>query len=502
MSAPAGQLAIALWFLLEAVACGPAATPGRSGPTTLTIGFGLATTRASLFTTGMQEAARVIALEGLATFDNDGRPRPSLAESWSESSDGLSWRIHLRPSVRFHDGKLLDVGTVVNLLRQHLRRQMGPAAADVSDISAAGDRDVVIRLNARSAFVPEGLETLVEAPNQPDVGTGPFRIVSSSSNGLEMAANQQYYLGAPRIDRIGFKPYASLRAAWADMMRGQVDVLYDVGPDALDLLRPASNVHLFEFRQRYAYIVLLNVRRAQFRDRRIRIALNAAIDRDKLIADVFQGHGIPAVGPVWPEHWAYDRNLPVFRYDGAAAAKAVGSVPVDLADRKAGQGNIRFTCLFAEAMQERVALGVQQQLRAFGIDMNPELLSVDEFQKRLATGNFDALLVNALSGPNLLRLYQWWHSDAPYNFGGFHSGAVDGSLDSIRHAADDVAYKTGVAALQRAIVDEAPAIFLTWGERARAVSNRFDVVPNPNGDVLKTLRLWSPATGERMAAEN
>jgi peptide/nickel transport system substrate-binding protein len=450
----------------------------------------------------MQAAAKAIAFEGLATFDPDGRARPGLAESWSEAPDGLSWRIHLRPSVRFHDGKLLDVGTVVNMLRQHLPQQMGPAASDVSEISAAGDRDVLIRLTARSAFVPEGLETLVEAPNQPDIGTGPFRIVSSSSNSLEMVANQQYYHGAPRIDRIGFKPYATLRAAWADMMRGQVDVLYDVDPDALELLRPASNVHLFEFRQRYAYIVLLNMRRRQFKEKRIRAALNAAIDRDRLIADSFQGHGSPAVGAVWPEHWAYDRNLPIFRYDAKTAGKALSANRSNHLERREEPGHIRFTCLFADPAQERLALSVQQQLEAFGAEMKPEMLSVDEFAKRLTNGNFDAALLSALVGPNSLRVYQWWHSGAPYNFGGFHSDAVDGSLDSIRHAADDAAYKSGVAALQRAIVEDPPAIFLTWSERARAVSHRFDVVPDPSGDVLKTLHLWRPVTDKTTTGKN
>jgi peptide/nickel transport system substrate-binding protein len=496
----ARDLAIALWLLLEVVACGPGATRGRSGPTTLTIGYGLATTSSPQF--GMQMAARLIASEGLAKFDREGRPQPGLAESWSQSPDGLSWRIRLRPSVRFHDGKLLDVGTVVDLLRQQFPRQMGPAAADVSEITAVGDRDVLIRLNARSAFVPEALETLVEKPKQPDIGTGPFRIVSSSSNGLEMVANQQYYLGVPRIDRIVFKPYASLRAAWADMMRGQVDALYEVGPDAVDLLRPASNVRVFEYPQNYAYIVLLNVDRPQFMDKRIRYALNMAIDRDKLIADIFQGHGTPAGGPVWPEHWAYDRNLPAFRYSAPTAAKTFGSVSSGHDVRHSGRGDLHFTCLFADAALERLALGVQQQLQPFGVDMNPELLSIDEFTKRATNGNFDALLLDAQSAPSLLRVYQWWHSGAPFNFGGFRGDAVDRSLDSIRHAADDAAYKTGVAALQRAIVEDPPAIFLTWRERARAVSNRFDVVPDPSGNVLKTLHLWSPATGERTASEN
>jgi hypothetical protein len=49
-----------------------------------------------------------------------------------------------------------------------------------------------------------------------------------------------------------------------------------------------------------------------------------------------------------------------------------------------------------------------------------------------------------------------------------------------------------VAALQRAIVDDPPAIFLAWSQRARAVSTRFHVPVEPGRDILSTLRLWRP----------
>ena len=487
--------------MLGGAGCGIAAPAARPKPTILIVGFGIPAAEAPQH--GMQEAVRVIALEGLATFDRVGRPQPSLAESWSEAPDGLSWRIHLRPSVRFHDGKLLDASAVVDLLRRHLPEQMGPANADVSDIVADGDRDVLIRLNARSAFVPEALEIPLEESGHPGIGTGPFRISLSSSDGLEMGVNQDYYFGPSRIDRIVFKPYANLRAAWADMLRGRVDVLYDVDPDAFDLLQRASTVRVFEFPQHYAYIVVFNMRRPLWKDRRIRQALNTAIDRDRLIADGLQGHGVPAAASVWPEHWAHDGSRPIFVHDPALAnAVFIAAHRGDGATQSLTTDRTRFSCLFPDAVPERLALGMQQQLQAFGIDMKPEVASLQEFNRKFTTGDFDAVLLAARTAPSLLRTYQWWHSGAPFNFGGFHSDAVDSALDAIRHSRDEATYKHGVAAFQQAIVDDPPAIFLAWSTRIRAVSNRFDVAPDPSGDVLKTLRLWRPIGDERMAGKN
>jgi hypothetical protein len=73
----------------------------------------------------------------------------------------------------------------------------------------------------------------------------------------------------------------------------------------------------------------------------------------------------------------------------------------------------------------------------------------------------------------------------------------------VRHAASDDEYRSGVTAFQQAVVDEPPAIFLAWSERARAVSHRFDVpVPEDGRDVLSTLRLWRPTPNQQSASRN
>jgi hypothetical protein len=55
---------------------------------------------------------------------------------------------------------------------------------------------------------------------------------------------------------------------------------------------------------------------------------------------------------------------------------------------------------------------------------------------------------------------------------------------------------------QRAMIADPPAIFLAWGERARAVSRRFDVQPEPGRDVLGNLRLWKPTAAQPASSRN
>src|SRR5687767_15295055 len=90
-------------------------SPDRQGsPDTLTIGFPYPSGQGALH--GVAQAARLASLEGLTTQNITGRAVPRLAEGWTESSDGLTWTIRLRPSAVFHDGTPVDSMAVKNSL--------------------------------------------------------------------------------------------------------------------------------------------------------------------------------------------------------------------------------------------------------------------------------------------------------------------------------------------------------------------------------------------------
>src|SRR5207237_1030333 len=121
---------------------------------------------------------------------------------------------------------------------------------------------------------------------------------------------------------------------------------------------------------------------------------------------------------------------------------------------------------------------------------------------RVLSGDFEAVLVDAHIAPTLFQAYQWWYSNGPRNFTQYKSAAVDAALDSVRRAPNDEAYRRGVAAFQKAIIEDPPAIFLAWSERARAVSTRFRVPADVGRDVYSTIRLWRPSNGDRTASRN
>ncbi len=422
----------------------------------------------------LDELVQNFTVESLARIGEDGQLVARLAKTWSVSPDGLSLIVELRHGVTFHDHSPVSASLVAETLRRKLPATMGPAADDVLSIQPISDDKIEIRLRRPSRFALEALEATIQKPGAPAIGTGAFMATDVAG---EMRANDNYYLGPPTPERVVFTKYPSVRTAWAEFLRGRLDMIYEVGRDARASLQSSTAINLFPYTSHYQFMVVLSSRAGAIRSSAIRRALNAAIDRTAFVKDALDNHGLPSSGPIWPRHWAAQGNLQAFSFDPAAAATTTS-----------GQ-HIRFTCVVSPA-DERVALVLKRQLQAVGVEMILEEKSMEDTLDAIRAGTFDAVLAALVSGPSLLRPYDWWHSKGARNSGKYANASVDNALDTIRHARSDDEYRKGVEGFQRGILEDPPAIFLAWDERARAVSKRFEVPAQPDVDMMGTLRQW------------
>jgi peptide/nickel transport system substrate-binding protein len=446
---------------------------------------------------GLRGLAQLQAVESLANLADDGRPRPWLARDWTVSGDGKTLTVNLQHGVRFHDGTPVTAAAVADTVRLTLPTIMGPAAEDVADVSAPNDEQVLIRFRRPSPFLLDSLEVPIQKKGSPLVGTGPF-VVTDPKSPTEMHANSDYHLGRPTVDRITVEMFPSVRAAWAEMLRDRIDMLYQVGLDALDSLETSNSVSIFSHVRHYQYVIVLNNQAEVFRAKDVRRALNLAIDRNAIVSEALNGHGTVSFGPVWPHNYAISGDLPKFTFDAHTAATLLSGKRRTAAT---SGGDLHFTCLVrADAVSERIALTIKRQLQAVGVDMAVEEVGMDHILDSIKSRKFEAAFLEPVSGPTLLRPYQMWHSKGFLNA---DSPAIDAALDRVRYAASDGEYRKAVESFQQAVVDDPPAIFLAWIEVARAVSKRFTVpAREPGRDVLFNLRLWKPVAAERRASRN
>lgn len=471
-------------------------------PVTLTIGLPVQTGQDPLH--GAVQASRLISREGLTLPNRDGRAQPRLAETWTESADGLTWRFTLRTNAFFHDGSKVDGPAVKASLERSLASSdidQFPGLADIVSIEAPTAGDVLIRVRARSTFLLDdlGVSILKTTPGSPAIGTGPYQLESTSQNELVMRAFKNYYRGVPQIERIVWKSYPTVRTAWAAMMRGEIDFLYEIGPEAREFIEPEASVQVFTFLRSYQFGVIFNAKKAPFDSWEVRRGLNYAIDREKLVAQILRGQARASAGPTWPLHWAHDTSVPSYAFEPSRSVALLDSakIPpfVQTANSKRAPSRFHFVCLLPETFPvwERVALAVQRDLAEIGVDMEIAAVPFAEFNRRIGTHDFDAVFLEFVFGNSPSRPFTFWYSKSKQNMWGFKDPKADVALDGIRRAASESEYRAAFRAFQLASLESAPAIFLAIGQTARAVNRRFTVVAAPNSDILHTIADWHPA---------
>jgi peptide/nickel transport system substrate-binding protein len=477
-----------------------AAPSPTAAPATLTIAYADPRAR-NPAARGIDTIASLLGDERLVVMSREGRPQARLAERWEVSADGRSWHFFLRPGLTFHDGQPLDAASVKASLASALGNPAALEAGmrDVEAIETPSPGEVVLRLRRPNAFVPESL-SLLEVRSAKDAFAGPFRLETRTTGRATLAGVRDYYGGAPALARIAIVEFPTPREAWSAMLRGEVDLLWDVAPEALEFVRESPNARVTSFLRPYVATLAFNVKHPVLGRREVRRALNVAIDREQVIASTAGGRGLPASDHLWLKHWARDPAAPAFAFDPAAARAALDGAGLPRTSA-APRTRFSFTCLVpTDPRYERLALLLQRELLDIDVDMRLEAVPLSEFGTRVGSGRFDAFLYEVISGRGPGVTYALWHSTPPGPL--FHTGysGADRVLDRLREARTEAETREAVHALQRTMFDDPPAVFLYWIEGSRAVSRRFTIPAGEGIDILTTVAQWQLADPAATAA--
>ena len=478
------------------------AAPGAKGADVVTIAFADPRDRRSAGR-GIDVIVGLLTQERLVTIGRDGRVQPRLAERWEAAPDGLSWRFFLRPGLIFQDGEPITsaaVKTAITVPEAPDDPATLPGLRDLVAVETPTPSEVVLRLRRPNAFLLEAL-SLSFVGSSRDAGAGPFRLDERAPGKAVLGRFKGFYGGRANLETVTIAEYPSQREAWSAMLRGDVDVLYDIAPQAFEFVKESPNAHVASFLRPYVTVLSYNMAHPALRRREVRRALNQAIDRQAALDVAAGGRGIPAIDQVWPYHWARDPMAVAPAFDAAAARAGLEAAGLRRTAGATAGPRLTFTCLVqADPVLERLALTLQRQLLAVDVDMRLEAVPLDEFQRRLATGRFDAFLSELIATHGLSLTYLMWHSEPGNSYvRGGYTGA-NAVLDRLRAARTDDEVRSAVHGLQRTMHEDPPAAFLYWGRASRAVSRRFELPPGDDQDILRSIERWRVAGTARQQA--
>ena len=231
--------------------------------------------------------------------------RPSLAERWTVEEDARTWTFVLRKGVTFHNGETLRAADVVASMRRALDPGIGGAFGTqgvlatylaTAEIRALDDSTVRIVTPEPTAdlldlvvAIPVGPESALHRLPQDYVGSGPYRITERTESRVRLEAHDAYWGQAPAYREIFFiaEPDAAKRVD--TLLRGEADIAAGIGIEGKTRIAEAGSAMARELESGLCVIFMLNAQNGPCRDRRVRQALNYALDVDAIVSKVMKG---------------------------------------------------------------------------------------------------------------------------------------------------------------------------------------------------------------------
>jgi peptide/nickel transport system substrate-binding protein len=139
---------------------------------------------------------------------------------------------------------------------------------------------------------------------------------------IVLEANHGYWNGAPKLNRLIFRPLIEEQTRVTELLSGGVDFIVDVPPDNVEQVKKDARFQFYEQPGPHIWWVTLNVKMKPFDDVRVRRALNHAVNKQAIANDILKGTATISSGPIPPAiTWAYTDQVTKYPYDVEKAKK-------------------------------------------------------------------------------------------------------------------------------------------------------------------------------------
>ena len=429
----------------------------------------------------------------LVRFREDMSLEPRLARSW-EKIDPRTTRFHLREGVRFHSGRTLSAEDVVftfNRLKQSpdfkglfepfeaaravdpltvdlITKQPYPLVLNLATYIFPMDREFYAGKDARGRPKDEVVKHGASFASQNASGTGPF-IVTKREQGvrLEFERFADYWdKDSPgNVERIVFTPIKEPATRAAALLAGDVDFIAPVPPTDFDRIERSGCCELITMPSPRIITFELNQERVPaFKDRRVRLAINYAVNRKGLVDKIMRGFGTPAGQLSPPSYAGHDPSLvPRFDLDKAKALM-----------EEAGHGDGFPVTMMAPNNRyiedQRVAQAVAAMLAKIGIRVDLQTMPRAQYWQRFDERAADIMMIGWQSDTQDSANFYEFLTMTPdpktgygqYNAGNYSNPEVDRLTLQTQSMTDEAARAEVLRRIERLLYEDGAIVPLHW----------------------------------------
>jgi len=422
-------------------------------------------------------------LETLVKAGYEGGAEPALATEWTQT-EPTAWDFTLREDVAFQNGTAMDAEAVVGALT-HLLESETPARAInpdvITSVEAVDESTVRITTPGPDPLVP----LRVASPNSGILApeayggdqiniegtcTGPFTVTDEvARQSLSLKANENYWGGDVALDTAEYRFIVDGATRATQLQTGEAHIVRAIPAASRGTIEGESGIEVQELEVARTTVMLLNNSRPPFDDPLVRKAIQHAVDSQAIVDSVYEGTGVPAIGPFGPNTpWGPDAEAtPVDLDEARNLLDQAGVDPKSLEiELIAYNDRPEFGDVAAVIQDELGELGVKVKIRAGEYaSVEPDMLS----------GDFDAALLSRgylvdVADPAGFLLSDYT-CDGGYNIAHYCDPETDTMIKDAVATEDEDARIEEYKAVAEKLQADAASVFLlhegaVWGTRS------------------------------------
>ena len=457
---------------------------------------------------------------GLVRPDEQLRPVPDLATSWTVSEDGTVYTFALRRGVKWHDGVPFSARDVQFTFERILDPKAGgflwsdytsvarveaPDSFTVRFVLKTPFAAFLTLLGYNTGIIPEhAFKGMPIASNTAfnrgkPIGTGPFRAVAAvPGSSLTLEPNPDYFGPRPKLAGITFKLVPDANAQIAALRAGELD-LVTLEPASLPGVAGVAGIVIRQATVPQHYFVGFNQRLPLFKPPHVRRALELAANRRAIVDGVLKGAADRPVGtiPVAMGDWFAD-SLPRAATDTALALRLL-----ELEGWRRGSEGLlrnsrgepfRFTLRVDKGnpSREQAALALQQDWKSIGMDVSIETVEFAALVRdNLQPGKYDAILIWWTTPPDPDQ-YSYYATGQINNNVAYSNRRADSLLLAGKRETDPDRRRALYNAFQALELDDPPVLVLYYPREIQAMTGRLAGFPRLGiRDALRHTELFS-----------
>jgi peptide/nickel transport system substrate-binding protein len=257
---------------------------------------------------------------------------PALAESWEELDD-VTWQLKLRQGVKFHNGEPFDAEaaafSINRVVNPDLNSEQISFFSTIKESKVIDANTIQVITDGPDPILPSRLYWLKIVPPKhaadadfgtKPVGTGPYKFVEwVRDDHVTLEANPDYWGTAPTIAKVTIRPIKEEVTRLAALKAGEVDLVRGLIPEYVNEVPKVVSTPGLEFPW-----LRLNTFSGPLADKRMRQAINYALNKDELAQSLYSGYAVPAEGQILtPGHFGFNPNVHAYPFDPAKAKQLI-----------------------------------------------------------------------------------------------------------------------------------------------------------------------------------